>query len=57
MCLGGINLQNIAQYIEADIEGIVTTAPYYAKPLDIKVSSHINFAYTLFATLRKPKVD
>ncbi len=37
LAAGGINLQNIAQYIKADIEGIVTTAPYYAKPLDVKV--------------------
>ncbi|GGZ93702.1 ModD protein [Ignatzschineria ureiclastica] len=37
LAAGGINLQNITEYIEADIEGIVTTAPYYAKPLDIKV--------------------
>lgn len=37
LAAGGINGSNIAQYCETGVNGIVTTAPYYAKALDIKV--------------------
>lgn len=34
---GGINPENIADYIEAGADIIVTSAPYYAKPCDVQV--------------------
>ncbi len=34
---GGINLSNIADYCKTGVEGLVTTSPYYAKALDVKV--------------------
>ncbi|MDC0610287.1 ModD protein [Vibrio sp.] len=34
---GGVNPGNVAQYAEAGADLIVTSAPYYAKPKDIKV--------------------
>ncbi len=37
LAAGGINGSNVAQYCETGVNGIVTTAPYYAKALDIKV--------------------
>ncbi len=38
LAAGGINGQNIAQYCQTGVNGIVTTSPYYAKALDIKVN-------------------
>lgn len=35
---GGINLSNIEAYAQTEVDGLVTTAPYYAKALDIKVN-------------------
>lgn len=37
LAAGGINGSNIEQYCQTGVNGIVTTAPYYAKALDIKV--------------------
>lgn len=37
LAAGGINPQNIHEFITTDVDGIVTTAPYYAKALDVKV--------------------
>ncbi len=37
LAAGGITLQNIHEFTTTDIDGIVTTAPYYAKALDVKV--------------------
>ena len=34
---GGINPSNIQAYCETGVDGLVTTSPYYAKALDIKV--------------------
>ncbi len=34
---GGINHTNIQLYCETGVDGLVTTSPYYAKALDIKV--------------------
>ena len=34
---GGVNLENIADYAATGIDLVVSSAPYYAKPLDIKV--------------------
>lgn len=34
---GGVNLGNIADYAAAGVELVVSSAPYYAAPLDIKV--------------------
>lgn len=35
---GGIHLDNVADYVTAGAELVVTSAPYYAKPTDIKVA-------------------
>lgn len=37
LAAGGINPGNIAQFAATGVDGIVTTAPYYAKALDVKV--------------------
>jgi molybdenum transport protein len=34
---GGVNLKNIAEYAATGIDLVVSSAPYYADPLDIKV--------------------
>jgi len=34
---GGINIENIEDYAKTSIDGVVTTAPYFAKGADIKV--------------------
>lgn len=34
---GGVNLLNIAEYAATGVDLVVSSAPYYAKPLDIKV--------------------
>lgn len=34
---GGINLQNIADYVKCGVDGVVLSAVYFAKPIDIKV--------------------
>lgn len=34
---GGINLSNVADYVRAGAQLLVTSAPYYAPPVDIKV--------------------
>ena len=34
---GGINLQNVREYAKTGVDLIVTSSPYHAKPLDIKV--------------------
>lgn len=34
---GGINLENILQFAKTGVDLIVTSSPYHAKPLDIKV--------------------
>ena len=34
---GGINKDNVAEYAKTGVDGIVTTAPYFAKGADIKV--------------------
>lgn len=34
---GGITLLNVADYVRAGAELLVTSAPYYAQPTDIKV--------------------
>lgn len=34
---GGVNLENIADFAATGIDLVVSSAPYYAKPLDIKV--------------------
>lgn len=34
---GGVNLENIKDYAATGIDLVVSSAPYYAKPLDIKV--------------------
>lgn len=38
LAAGGINLSNIDEYVKTGVDGIVTTAPYYAKALDIGVN-------------------
>ncbi len=35
---GGINLQNVKDYAGCGVDLIVTSSPYHAKPLDVKVS-------------------
>jgi len=35
---GGINLQNVEDYAKTGVDGIVTTAPYFAKGADVKVT-------------------
>ncbi|WP_013323963.1 ModD protein [Gloeothece verrucosa] len=42
LAAGGINEANIAEYATTGVDGLVLTAPYYAKPADIqvKISSH-----------------
>lgn len=37
LAAGGINPGNIAEFVTTGVNGIVTTAPYYAKALDVKV--------------------
>ena len=37
LATGGINLQNVQEYAASGVDGIVTTAPYFAKPVSIKV--------------------
>lgn len=37
LAAGGINESNIANYAATGVEGLVLTAPYYAKPADIRV--------------------
>lgn len=37
LAAGGIHPQNIYEFTTTDIDGIVTTAPYYAKALDVRV--------------------
>ena len=34
---GGINKENVIEYAKAGVDGIVTTAPYFAKGADVKV--------------------
>jgi molybdenum transport protein len=34
---GGVNAQNAGDYANAGVDTLVTSAPYYAKPLDIQV--------------------
>jgi len=34
---GGINIENIEDYAKTGVDGVVTTAPYFAKGADIKV--------------------
>ncbi len=34
---GGINKENITDYVKCGVDGIVTTAPYFAKGADVKV--------------------
>jgi molybdenum transport protein len=34
---GGVNAQNAGDYAKAGADTLVTSAPYYAKPLDIQV--------------------
>jgi len=34
---GGINKENVADYAKTEVDGIVTTAPYFAKGADVKV--------------------
>ena len=34
---GGVTLLNIAEYVRAGAQLLVTSAPYYAPPADIKV--------------------
>ena len=34
---GGINKDNVAEYAKTGVDGIVTTAPYFAKGADVKV--------------------
>lgn len=34
---GGINLENVSQFAKTGVDLIVTSSPYHAKPLDIKV--------------------
>jgi molybdenum transport protein len=34
---GGINKDNIAEFAKCGVDFIVTSSPYHAKPLDIKV--------------------
>ena len=34
---GGINLSNVEEYAATGISVLVTSAPYYAKPVDIQV--------------------
>ncbi|MBN2816666.1 MAG: ModD protein [Campylobacterales bacterium] len=38
MATGGISLENVAGYAECGVDVIVTSAPYHAKPLDVKVT-------------------
>jgi len=35
---GGINLKNVAEYVVAGVDGIVTSSLYNGKPLDIGVT-------------------
>lgn len=35
--MGGINEANIVEYATTGVDGLVLTAPYYAKPADIRV--------------------
>lgn len=37
MATGGVNLQNVEEYAATGVDGIVTTAPYFSKPANIKV--------------------
>lgn len=37
LAAGGINETNIAEYAATGVDGLVLTAPYYAKPADIRV--------------------
>ena len=34
---GGINLQNAAAYAACGVDGLATTAPFTAKPIDMSV--------------------
>ena len=34
---GGINRENVIEYVKTGVDGIVTTAPYFAKGADVKV--------------------
>ena len=34
---GGINKENVTDYAKTGVDGIVTTAPYFAKGADVKV--------------------
>jgi molybdenum transport protein len=34
---GGINAQNAGEYAKAGADTLVTSAPFYAKPVDIQV--------------------
>ena len=34
---GGINKENVSDYAKIGVDGIVTTAPYFAKGADVKV--------------------
>lgn len=38
LAAGGINPMNIHTFVETGVDGIVTTSPYYAKALDVKVN-------------------
>ncbi|WP_457560394.1 ModD protein [Caminibacter sp.] len=37
LAAGGVKLENIAEYAKSGVDGVVTTAPYFAKGADIKV--------------------
>ncbi len=37
LAAGGINQTNITEYAKTGVDGLVLTAPYYAKPADIRV--------------------
>ena len=37
LAAGGINLSNVEEYGATGVDGIVTTAPYFAPPADVKV--------------------
>jgi molybdenum transport protein len=38
LAAGGIKLENVEEYAKTGVDGIVTTAPYFAKGADIKVT-------------------
>ena len=37
LAAGGVNIENIEDYAKSGVDGVVTTAPYFAKGADIKV--------------------